>query len=174
MHNCPVNRNWARHGSDAAFHGAAERGFIPAAKQPHACGVPRRHGMLLIELLCVTVIIGILSSLLLPAVFRVYDRVKATGEEWDAPEISNMLVTSTRNYCNANPMYFFTNKSDLADKCGLAPKCRDWVQSPTTEFFSFTYLDETNRLVLRFHFGRRHSSVYSYTKGELTLPAESH
>ena len=98
--------------------------------------------MSLIELLCVTVILGILSSLLLPAVFRVYDRIKGTAEEFDAPEISNMLVTSTRNYCIANPKYLFLSKSELADKCGLAPKCRDWVQSSATEFFPFTYLDD--------------------------------
>jgi len=125
--------------------------------------------MSLIELLCVTVILGILSSLLLPAIFRVYDRIKGTAEEMEAPEVSTLLLSSTRNYCALNPRYTFSTKADLADKCGLAPKCRDWVQASLTEFVPFNYLDDTNRLALTVHIGRRHATVYAYTKGELTI-----
>jgi hypothetical protein len=35
-----------------------------------------------------------------------------------------MLVHESRHYCTANPQFKFASKSDYADQCGFAPKCR--------------------------------------------------
>jgi prepilin-type N-terminal cleavage/methylation domain-containing protein len=126
-------------------------------------------GVTLIELMCVIAIIAILASLLLPAVASAYSRVKGMAEEWDAPEVANMLRHESRNYCAAHPRYNFDSKSDFADKCALAPKCRDWVEASRTEFVPFSYLDPTNTIVLSVHIGRRHATLYAFTKEDLSV-----
>jgi type II secretory pathway pseudopilin PulG len=128
--------------------------------------------MTLIELLGVLVIISILASLLVPAIFRAYHRVKGTAEEIEAPEIASMLVRSTRSYCASHAEYRFDSKSDLTDKCGLPSKCRDWVQASRTDFAPFTCLDPTNKLVLWVHIGRNHATLYAFSKGELSIAPE--
>ncbi len=126
----------------------------------------------MIELLCVIAIIGILMSMLLPAVTRAYSKVKGTTEEWEAPEIADLLCHSTRAYCTANPRFNFTNKTDFVEKCALHPKCRDWMNMSRTEFLPFNHLDATNKVVLAVHLGRRHATLYSFTKGQLSIQPE--
>lgn len=136
-------------------------------------GTRPRAGVTLIELLCVCAIIAILASLLLPAVFRAFARVNAFAQEMEVDTIARMLQHETQNYCAANPKYRFGSKSDFADKIGLAPKCRDWVQAAATDFVPFTHLDPTNLVVLTFHYGRNRRSIYSFDIAELcTRPPE--
>jgi len=123
----------------------------------------------MIELLCVMAIIGILASMLLPAIARTYDRIKGQAEEFEAPTIEHMLLHETRSYCAAIPQYRFNDKNDFAEKCRLAPKCRNWVGASTTEFVPFTHLDPTNLTVLSVHIGPRHRTLYSFTKGDLSI-----
>ena len=131
------------------------------------CSAP--IGATLIELLCVMAIIGILASLLLPAVSNAYVRVRGMAEEWEAPAVADMLRHESRNYCAAHPQYNFDSKTDFADKCALAPKCRDWVEASRTEFVPFNYLAPTNTIVLSVHIGRRHATLYAFPKGDLTV-----
>jgi hypothetical protein len=123
-------------------------------------------------LLCVCVIIAILASLLLPAVSRAYRRAKAMQEEFDAPEVFDLLLKRTWDYCATHPYYRFDTKDDFAEKCDLPSKCRDWVFASPTEFVPFTYLDPTNRVVLAFHFGRKYASSQYFAKGQLSTRPE--
>jgi type II secretory pathway pseudopilin PulG len=123
----------------------------------------------LIELLSVMVIITILASLLLPVVGRTYQRVKGMTEEFEGDAIQEMLLKESRGYCAAHPRFQFTSKADYADKCGFSPKCQNWVRHSTTEFIPFSYLDDTNKLVLAVHVGPKRKIHYVFTKGELTI-----
>jgi type II secretory pathway pseudopilin PulG len=128
----------------------------------------------LIELLCVICILAILASLLLPAVARAYGRARGFAEEIEAPEIAFLLCHEARNYCAANARFQFTNKTDFADKCRLAPKCRGWMEAAATEFIPFNYLTPTNQLVLQVHLGPKHRTLYSFTSGDLSIHPEDH
>jgi prepilin-type N-terminal cleavage/methylation domain-containing protein len=129
-------------------------------------------GVTLVELLCVMAIIAILASLLMPAVLRAYTRVRGMAEEIEAPQIAHMLMRETRAYCAAHPQYSFSSRFDFADKCVLAPKCRNWVQATTTEFVPFNYLDLTNKIVLTVHLGPRRATCYAFTKGDVSIRPE--
>lgn len=131
-------------------------------------GIRPLLGVTLIELLCVLVILCILASLLLPAVMRAYARARALDEEWNAGPVIEMLQKESRVYCATHPDYAFTNKYEFADKCCLAPKCRDWIEARLTEFYPFNSLDPTNKIVLTFHVGRNHATRYSFQRWELT------
>lgn len=135
-------------------------------------GGPHRtqRGVTLIELLCVVCIIGILFSMLMPTLAKVYRRAKAMSEEWDEGAVASMLAAEVRAYCAAHRVYQFDSKADFAEKCSLGPKCRDWINAARTEFVPFNNLDATNKTVVTFHYGRNHSHTEAFSKGQLTLP----
>ena len=97
---------------------------------------------------------------------------RAQAELIEAPEIAHMLKQETRNYCAANPKYQFASKSDLVTKCVLAPKCRIWVQTSTTEFVPFNFLDAKTNIVLSVHLGPKLATLYQFTKGDLSIRPE--
>ena len=128
-----------------------------------------RAAFTLIELICVIAIIAILLSMLLPALSRAYRRVKDMADETEAPQIAHMIETESRNYCAGHPQFQFAGKSDFADKCALAPKCRDWIQASATEFVPFGSLDPTNKIVLSVHLGRKNATLYAFTISDLSV-----
>ena len=117
-------------------------------------------------------IIGILASLLLPAVLRAYNRAREFDEDMEGPGIIQMIRAESRAYCLGHSNFLFASKIDFAEKCAFAPKAHDWVQSSRSEFVPFGYLDPTNKTVLSIHYGRKQQSQYIFTCGELSLPAE--
>ena len=132
----------------------------------------RRSAVTLIELLCVIVIIGILASLLLPAVLRAYLRTKEFDEEMEGPSIIEMIRNESRRYCVGHSVFQFSSKDDFVRKCEFAPKASQWVQGSRTDFVPFSNLDPTNRIVVSVHYGRKQASWHGFTVGELSLPAE--
>jgi type II secretory pathway pseudopilin PulG len=129
-------------------------------------------GVTLVELLCVMCILTILAGLLLPAMARAYGRARGFAEEFEAPEIASMLLNQSRNYCTVNAQFQFTSKTDFADKCHLWPKCRSWIEAGATEFVPFGYLTPTNQTVLQVHLGPRRRTLYSFTRGDLSIRPE--
>jgi hypothetical protein len=91
------------------------------------------------------------------------------SQEWEAGDVLSLLTAETQRYCAAHPQYLFSTKSDFVDKCGFAPKPQGWVQAPATEFVPFGFQDDTNKVVLTFHIGPKRATVYSFSKGDLTI-----
>jgi prepilin-type N-terminal cleavage/methylation domain-containing protein len=127
----------------------------------------------LIELLCVIAIIGILLSLLMPALFRAYHRVKDMADAEEAPVVAHMLRKSSVAYCTANPQFRFSTKKDFGDKCRFAPKPADWIDDSKTEFVPFDYLARTNQVVLTVHLGRIRHTTVTFTTADLSRRRES-
>jgi type II secretory pathway pseudopilin PulG len=124
----------------------------------------------MIELLCVMAVIGILASLLLPAVSRAYHWAKGVTEEVEASDVMYLLVKETRHYCTANPKYAFASKTELTAKCNLSLECQTWVQAVSTDFVAFDYLSPSNKVVLVFHVGRNQALTHSFSKAALSAP----
>jgi prepilin-type N-terminal cleavage/methylation domain-containing protein len=129
-------------------------------------------GFSLIELLCVIAIIAILLSLLMPALFRAYHRVKDMADAEEAPVVAHLLQKSSVTYCRANPQFRFSAKKDFADKCRFGPKPLDWVDDSKTEFVPFDYLTPTNQVVLTVHLGRIRHTTLTFTMAELSIHRE--
>jgi prepilin-type N-terminal cleavage/methylation domain-containing protein len=170
-----LNMAWSQTGKKSNLISITDR------NSPHEEPLPRAHSsarqpravaVTLIELLCVMAIISILASLLLPAVLRAYIRTREFDEEMEGPGIIEMIRNESRGYCVAHPTFSFSSKDDFAKKCVFAPKPDLWLQGSRSDFVAFSYLDPTNKIVLSLHYGRKQSSYYAFTRGELSLPSE--
>lgn len=115
-------------------------------------------------------IITMLAAMLLPTVSRAFHRVRGMAQEWEAPQIAEMLVHESRRYCEANPQFGFNSKSDFVAKCRFAPKCLDWIEAPSTQFVPFNFQTASNAIVLSVHIGRNGATLYSFSKDDLSSP----
>ena len=144
---------------------------------PLASTVPHRRspGFSVIELLCVMGIIGILLSLLLPAVFGAYNKVRWQAAELEAPAIAGTLLDGSRRYCASTPHYRFETKQDFMDKCVNDSKVRGWIRSSSTQFVPFNFLDPSTNfvVVVTIPIGpRKGPLVYGFTKFDLAVTPE--
>jgi homogentisate 1,2-dioxygenase len=79
-----------------------------------------------------------------------------------------MLRDKVRDYCAVRAHYQFDTREDLANKCALAPKCRQWIAASPTVFVPFNHLDPTDKIVISFHYGRNCARSEEFSKGDLT------
>ncbi len=131
-----------------------------------------RTGVTLIELLCVIAIIGILASLLLPAVMKAYLRIKGQADELEGGAVAWQLRDQAVRYCTQHPQFHFDSKQDFSQKCQFLPKPQKWVDSGSTEFLPFTNLDPTNRVVLTVHIGPKGRTAYYFNVADLSRVPE--
>ena len=126
----------------------------------------------LVELLCVMAIIGILMSLMLPAIFGAYGKIRGQAAEFEAPTIAEYLVTGSRKYCAEHPHYNFPTKQDFVDHCVNNSKVRDWMRDKSTTFVPFNFLDTSNDAVViavAVKVGRNKHLDYFFTKADLAV-----
>ena len=146
---------------------------------PAVCRLPesrrRSRAFSLIELLCVLGIIGILLSLLLPAVFGAYNKVRWQATEVEAPAIAGTLLDGSRRYCASTPHYRFDTKQDFMDKCVTDSKVRGWIRARSTQFVPFNFLDANTNYVLLVTIPigpRKGPLIFDFTKSDLAVTPE--
>jgi len=139
---------------------------------PGGRSVRCRRGFTLIELLCVLGIIGILLSLLLPAVFGALGKAKRTVFGVQEPAYIDLIQSSYSRYRLAQPTHPLLDRDAFIRETGLDDRAARWLRSSKVTFhpFSGTSPAETVVIVHEVRTKGRNNESRAYTVGSLLLP----
>lgn len=92
----------------------------------------------LIELLCVMAIIGILMSLMAPAVFKALRKARQLSGEVEGPAFQEEIQRKYTPYRLANPNHPTLDRDGFIQACGLSAKAAAWLKSREVRFIPFS------------------------------------
>jgi prepilin-type N-terminal cleavage/methylation domain-containing protein len=108
----------------------------------------------LIELLCVTVVIGILAGLLLTAVTAAYGRVKRMQREFEWPTFVEQIRDRLTTFCERQPIHPALTAQQWHDLGVFDGRIMDFLRSRGVKFHPFASSDATNKIVLEVRYSR--------------------
>lgn len=124
----------------------------------------------LVELLCVTVVIGILAGLLLTGVMAAYGRVKRMQREFEGPTFVEQIRDRLTTFCERQPMYSPLTAQQLHELGVFDGRIMDFLRARGVKFHPFASSDSTNKIVLEVHYSK--SSVQLLFKSDLRRSEE--
>jgi len=109
-------------------------------------------GFSLIELLCVMAIIGILVSLMLPALARGLRKARGLGEHLGGPRGIEMrideVITQYTRYKAANPTHGKLSRRAFVNKLQLSPAAETWLNLGSVDYRPFAGTDPTQQVAI--------------------------
>jgi prepilin-type N-terminal cleavage/methylation domain-containing protein len=111
-----------------------------------------QQAVTLIELLCVMAIIGILVSLLLPALARGLRLARGLGDHLGGPGGVQMRIDEvSSNYARyraANPRHGKLNRRAFINELHLSPAAETWLNLKSVDFHPFAAADPTQQVAI--------------------------
>ena len=124
----------------------------------------------LVEVLCVTVIIGILAGLLLSAVSRAYGRTKRMQLEFDAPVHIDRFHDRLAQFVAAQPSYPPLTAKQLHELGIFDSSLIDFLRWKGVTFLPFASSNLDDTVILEVVYSKKH--IQRMRKGDLKPPKE--
>jgi len=124
-----------------------------------------KRGFTLIEMLCVTAIIGILASMLLGAVSRAFLRAKRFEWEHKSTVLINEFRDKMRQHFGSAPQYPALSVDQMYEGGLINSTLRDFLKDKKVQFFPFSSETPENTLILHVQVSR--NNAYEVFKREI-------